>query len=385
MVISGDDLLTEARVLEAAEEATGLTDWGDDDSFRIGLRVFLEALAEMDAPPELREAGAAHSIKLLSDRLHWVADERAHPEILDIPVDRPLIVIGMPRTGTTILYDLLACDSAARAPLYWEAADVWPAPEAATWHTDPRIAAAQAGLDELLSVVPEVADMLPMGATLPAECNRFMPYHFYGNELGAAFGVPSHSQWVATGTAPGLYRTHRRVLQQLTWKGPRGRWTLKSPIHLYNLGPLVAEYPDACLVWTHRALEKIFASLVDLLAATRRAGGNEPDRAELAAETLDIYGAALERGLASRDDPSVEGRILDIAFQDTATDPIGTVERVHHHFDLPFTDDHAARMHQFIKDHPKGDHKYSPPDCGFDATMLRARFPAYYERFGEFI
>jgi len=381
-VEDGSSRLTEDGALATARESSQLDDFGSDDSFRIGLRIFIEALEAMDPPPELREAARPHINKLLTDRLHWVADETASPEILEIPVERPVIVIGMPRTGTTVLYDYLACDPVARAPLYWEAGDVWPAPEIATYDTDPRIATAQASIDALLAGAPEIAQMLPLGATLPAECNRIMPYHFYGPELGTFYGVPQHSAWVANEKPPGLYQTHKRVLQQMAWKGPRGRWTLKSPVHLYNLDALVDAYPDACLVWTHRDLANVFTSLVDLIAAARRVMGHDTDRRALGAELLELFGAALDRGMAARSDPRIAERILDLPFRDTVNNPISVVRQVHDRFDLPFTADHEAAIHRFIADHPKGEHRYRPSDCGYEPDTFTSRFPEYYERYG---
>jgi hypothetical protein len=383
--IDVEERLSESGVLADAEVATGLNDWGRDDTFRIGLRIFIDALEEMNPSAMKREMARNQIRKILTDRLHWIADETAHPEIREIAVERPLIVVGMPRTGTTILYDLLACDPSARAPLYWEAADVWPAPEIATFETDPRIAAAQATVDGFLALAPEITDMLPLGGNLPAECSRFMQYHFSGTELGAFYGVPSHSRWVAAEASPGLYRTHRRILQQLAWKGPRGRWTMKSPVHLFSLGELLAEYPDACLVWTHRDPVTIFTSLVDLLFTTQKVMGALPDRRAIAAETLEVYGAALDRGMTSRDDPRVEERILDIAFRDTANDPVAVVRHVHDSFGIEFSPEHVRRMHAFITAHPKGNHQYNAEDCGYDAETFMARFPAYYERFSHML
>lgn len=376
----------ESTLLAEAEQLTGLSDWGEDDSFRIGLRVFADAMEAADPPDAVRLNAHASAMALLGERLQWIDDERRHPEIVEISVERPVIIIGMPRTGTTVLQDLLALDRASRAPAYWEAQSVWPATESATFHTDPRIATAQAGLDALLSVAPEVAQMLPMGAELPAECNRIMMYHFYGPEFGAFFGVPDHNRWVAEGTAPGLYRTHRRILQQMSWRGPRGRWTLKSPSHLYNLGDLVAEYPDACLIWTHRDPIKSLASLTDLIGATTKAGGvDDPDKPAIAAEVLGTFGAALLRGLEGRCDPRVQERVIDIAHRDVVGDPHGTVRRIHEHFDLPFTAAHADAMHRFAEEHPRGNHQVSPEECEYDTDLFRERFADYYERFAEYL
>jgi hypothetical protein len=380
------DRFDERALLTEAENATGLHDWGNDDTFRIGLGVFLDALADVELPPQLDEMVHGHVLMLLTQRLGMVDDATRHPEILDIPVERPLIVLGMPRTGTTILYDLLAQSPDTRSPLAWEASNAWPAPGAqARWESDPRIADVQAQVDGLLSAAPEIGAMLPVGATLPAECNRLMMYHFAGPEFGAHYAVPAHTRWVATERVPGLYRTHRRVLQQLAWKGPRGRWVLKSPIHLYDLEGLLAEYPDASLVWTHRDPVQVFTSLSALIVALRKAMGFTPDRRAVATEVLDAYGALLVRGMASREDPAIDSRILDVPFRDTVSDPVGTVRTVHEHFGFDLTDEHTGLIGQFLRDHPRGNNPQRSEGCGYDPAVFRQRFAAYYDRFGDLI
>jgi hypothetical protein len=156
-------------------------------------------------------------------------------------------------------------------------------------------------------------------------------------------------------------------------------------VHLFNLGDLVDEYPDASLIWTHRDPMLCLTSLTDLIGSIQSIMGHNVDRVALAAEIFDVFGAALERGLAARADPRVEERIMDIPFRDTAADPVGTVRRVHDRFDLPFSAEHEQRIADFMAAHPKGTHSYNPGDYGYTAKQFRTRFAAYYDRFGELI
>ena len=242
--------LDRAALMAQAEQDSGLSRWGADRTFEVGLGRLVNAVEAMPFAAALREAVAAQVTQLLTTRLQLEEDARQQPEILRGEIRRPLIVLGLPRTGTTWLFELLALDPGARAPLTWEAAAPCPAPELATFATDPRIRQTQAGFDAMLQAVPELATMHPFGATMPAECNALMQLHFASSNFWASYDVPDYLRWLTEAPAPGAMNIHRRVLQQLQWKGPKGRWVLKSPPYLLMLEDLLAAYPDACLVQT---------------------------------------------------------------------------------------------------------------------------------------
>src|SRR5882757_22458 len=188
--------LDEGRLMTAAEHQARLSDWGDDVTFRIGLRQLLAAVEDMSAAVKLRTSVAAHVIRLLVTRLHLVQDGKRHPEILTGKIERPLIVTGMPRTGTTWLYELLALDPNARAPLEWEVYRPWPAPEAATFETDPRIAEMEAVNKAVLAGAPELATMHTWHARLPQECNAITTLHFASTNFWSVYSVPNYLSWL---------------------------------------------------------------------------------------------------------------------------------------------------------------------------------------------
>ena len=214
-----------------------------------------------------------------------------------------------------------------------------------------------------------------------------MEYHFAGPDFWSSFGTPEHTDWVATTRARGVYRTHRRLLQHYQWHGPTGRWTLKSPAHLLDLEGLLDTYPDACLVWTHRDPTTIMASLASLITPVRRYAGGETDPGSIGRSTVHLWSHTVERGVASRaNDPRVEAAVLDVSFSDFLTDQLGMVERIHRHFDLPFTDEHRHRMATFLDDHAQdrhGRHDYSLEHFDLDADAIRSSFATYLDRFSE--
>lgn len=274
LAFGGDELerwatvpLAEREILERAQTMTGLSDWGTDESFKTGLRILIESIEEMGPTPRWRHSFRRQIVHLLNQRLRLRDDEIREPRVLDERIVRPVVILGLPRTGTTLTHDLLALDPGARAPRNWEYAAPWPAPERSTFATDPRIAEVKASWKAQRDASPELAHMLPMDAHMPSECNDAMMFHFAGPNFAAWMRVPSHRSWSVEVTAPGLYDTHRRILQQLQWKGPRGRWTLKSPAFISDLDAILAAYPDACLIWTHRDPAQTIASLASLIGA----------------------------------------------------------------------------------------------------------------------
>ena len=212
------------------------------------------------------------------------------------------MIVGQPRTGTTILYDLLAQDPALRAPLTWEVDHPVPPPETATYDTDPRIDEVQARLEMADSLIPGFTAFHPMGARLAQECVRITAGDFRSMIFPIQYRVPSYNRWLLheADLAP-AYRWHRRYLQHLQSRHPAEQWLLKSPAHLWHLDALAGEYPDALVVQTHRDPLKVIASVSALAAHLRRMASDETSIAEAAAEYAEDIFLGLDRGMDARD------------------------------------------------------------------------------------
>jgi hypothetical protein len=224
---------------------------------------------------------------------------------------------------------------------------------------------------------------------MPSECNDSMMYHFAGPNFWAWMRVPDHRTWTAETIAPGLYETHRRILQQLQWRGPRGRWTLKSPGFIGDLSAIVERYPDARLVWTHRDPATTIASLSSLVASLQNALlGERPDPVELARETRHLWVSCLKRGLEARSDPKVEAAIVDVPYARLVADKVGTTRMIHDRFGLDFTDEHRARIEALEVAQPSSHfagHRYSTDEFGVDVASVREELADYYDRFGSLV
>jgi hypothetical protein len=286
---------------EAARRTGGLEDLGDQrsgaDQFVDGLTRFLDSLAaeaRLNAVGEViaSERALLHTV----NRLSYVNDRTRFPEIVDERIVRPVFIIGFPRTGTTILHDILAQDPDSRTPMTWETMFPSPPPEAATFHTDSRIAQAAAILPS-----PETETerdrkfraMHPMGAELSQECVTMMGEAMCTPLFHNQFRVPTYEDWVDTEAdwAP-VYEFHHLQLQHLQWHNPRDRWVCKTGAHLWGLEHLLATYPDARIVFTHRDPVKSVTSYASLTTLVREASSDDVDRFEIAEDWTSTTGSS---------------------------------------------------------------------------------------------
>jgi Sulfotransferase family len=382
-------VLTVAGLEAEARAATGLADFGPDTGWREGFGRLVAAVEAMHPSDQLRHIAQHNIVGQLSTRLRFVEDDRKHPNIALQDVGDPLIVVGLPRTGTTISYDLLCLDPDARAPREWEWYAPWPPTDAATIDNDPRIAQVQAIYQNWLAHAPQLADIQRMDCTQPGECNHGMQYHFASTNFAAELGVPDFANWLRQADVKGQYVSHKRLLQNFQWKGPKGRWTLKSPQHLFDLPALLDAYPGAMLVWTHRDPALTFSSLSSFIAGFLAAFGGDKDKHAIGRDVVETWIAGMNRGLAARANPAVEARIIDLAHKDVVADPQAAIARVYDRFGLTFSDAHKAKIAGFLSENPAakrmGKHKHSPEDYGIDLSEVRGRLSDYYARFGHLL
>lgn len=388
-VTAVEDILDQDSLLRQAEMITGLANWGPNPHFRVGLGKLIDATESMAPSPEFRANVYNRILQILSMKLHMVDDELRHPEILQGKVEKPLVVIGLPRTGTTILYDLLSLDPKSRAPREWETFMPWPAPEIATFDTDPRIDMINAMYAKMLEKSPELADIQRLDATRPGECNHIMTHHFASTNFAAELAVPAYGEWFNHTRVPGQYVSHKRILQQLQWKGPRGNWLLKSPVHLFDLEGLLETYPDAQLVWTHRDPVLTLSSISSMVHALIKSQGVDVPKEVVGMAQWTTWTVGLATGTSSRENsPVVENAILDLAHRDIVTDPVGAIRKVYDQFGREFTTEHAERIDEFIHNNPAasriGKHKHSPEEYGLSADEIHNKLADYYRRFGKY-
>jgi hypothetical protein len=374
---------------EATRRTGGLDDL-DDGPFLEPLATFLGSLEREARLNEMgrliaRERALLHTV----NRLHYVNDRKRFPAIADEQIVAPVFIIGFPRTGTTILHDILAQDPDSRAPLTWETMFPSPPPEAATFTTDPRIAQCAALLPS-----PETETerdrkfraMHPMGATLSQECVILMGEAMCTPLFHNQFRVPTYQDWVDRDAdwSP-VYAFHKRQLQHLQWHSRRDRWVLKTGGHMWGLEHLLRTYPDARIVFTHRDPVKSVTSFASLTTLVRSAGSDDVDRFEIARDWTARLERVIEHAMAVRSEVSApEAVFYDMHFSDFVADQFAVVCDIYDALGLPMTEEGAARMQAFIADNPKGKHGlhlYTPEEYGIDPETVRRDFRTYIERF----
>lgn len=378
--------IREAGLLEAASKKTGLSDFGDD-LFREGLGRLVTALEEDDADlSTLGRLMATDSIVHdLMGRLEMVDCRKLNPEIDQEEVKPPLFISGLPRTGTTVLYNLLAQDPRHRAPLGWEVIYPCPPPETETYLSDSRIEKARARYAQVDKLAPNLQAIHPIGAQLPEECSTITAREFQSRNYDYVFDVPSYYHWYVNRSQVDVYEAHRRYLQHLQFRAKGERWLLKAPQHLPFIADLFRVYPNAEVIFTHRAPTAVMPSMSSLIYQMRFLTQRSASPARVGREQLDRWGWALDRCLAARDEmPDKAPQIADLKFDDFMQDPLAAVERIYERFGWPIDDRIRDRMRAFLEENPRGKHgthRYTLEMFHLSPDEVNERLASYRERF----
>lgn len=371
------------QLVETACARAGSDDFGDD-TWRDGLEVLTCSLTAESALNELGESVMRDQIvSLLVNRLEVEQWYARHPEIEDQEITAPLFGIGLPRTGSTALSFLLACDTARRSLRTWEASKPCPPPETATEHTDPRIGEAQAGIDMTNEMFPAFVGMLPTAADGPQECILLMALDFRSQIFEAMARIPSYSAWILQCDMEPAYRYHRRVLRLLQWRCPPDRWWLKTPAHMHSIDALDRVYPDARFVMTHRDVGKVLPSVCALFEALSDILTDHPDRLAIGSHNFELWRYSLQRLIDFRDRGN-EDRFFDLSFQSVQRHPLTAVAQLYSELGDVLTDETRTRMQEWWSASSRdrsGPHIYKAEVFGFDPAAIREKFAFYSDRF----
>jgi hypothetical protein len=371
---------------EAAAEQTGLDDFGDG-SYRGRLDVLCGALREEAG---LSPAGVvgAHSqlLQLLKNRLLIQQLLSAHPEIRKVPIERPIIICGLPRTGTTHLHNLIAADPSMRYLPYWESLEPVlpeherPGPGAA----DPRIARTDASLTLVNSAMPLFERMHEMTTEHAHEEIQLLAIDFSTMLFETIAPMPTWRDFYRSSDQTPSYSYLRTVLQALVWLRGGTRWVLKSPQHLEQFAPLVSTFPDATFVVTHRDPVSVTASLTTMMTYTARMFLDPIDPQRVGGYWRDRVQQLLTACAEDRDVLPADHSI-DVRFQDLLADDMATVRSIYSVAGQPMPPESEAAMGSFLEQHARGRHGsvlYHLEPFGIDPAERREAMRFYSERFG---
>ena len=375
------------RILAKAAETTGHA-YADD-----GLTEGLDRLiASVKANARLNAFGK-FAFKTLIQRM---ADARfkvekaiaERPEILDDPITEPLFIIGMPRSGTSILQALLNQDAAHRSPLSWECLLPHPAPTPESYRHNDRIDTIRTEFDQLFKLVPDFRKKHYMEADSPQECVGVMALNFTSFQYMAQAYLADYSEWfLETADQAANFRWHRRFLQFLQSGGVRtSRWLLKSPVHLMRLQALFDVYPDARIIMTHRHPAYVVPSLASLISSTRSLYSNHEAVERSGHEQLRLWARYFERFLEDRQRLNREDQIVDVLFDDFVVDQMAVVRRIYERFGWRLDAGSAGRMEAFLRQEAKdkhGKHDYSLEMIGVKPAEVETHYRPYLDFLGE--
>ena len=368
----------------SASRRTGLADFGADD-YTDGLAVLLDSLA---ANAELTPTGAKAMRGLLrgvlAARLCSEAAWQANPQYAEVAISRPVFITGLPRTGTTALHRLLSADPASQGLEMWLAQVPQPRPPRHTWPGNPVFQYIQAAFTQHHEEHPEFMGVHYMAADQVEECWQLLQQSMRSVSFETLAYLPGYSAWLRGQDWTGAYRRHQRNLQLIGLHDAGRRWVLKNPSHLFALDALLAVYPDALVIQTHRAPRTAIASACSL-AAHAAAGWSPVFTGALIGRTqLDLWarGLALFTAERPRHDPA---RFFDVRYDDLVADPVGTVESVYGHFGLPLSGAAADAVRSLAAASATGQpadaaaHRYTLEEFGLTGEDVDERFAAYAE------
>ena len=329
-------------------------------------------------------------IRILVNRLRMEQLFDLHREILDTTRDDPVVIVGLQRTGTTLLHRLLALNPAFRVLESWEAIN--PAPFsrlAGPWQrwmgegADPRIVAAAVAQRAVRWLAPDFFAIHPIDARSPEEECLLFDYAFLGTVPEATYRVPSFSRWLEAQAPDEAYRFLGKVLALLAWQRGGRRWLLKTPQHLEHLGALLATFPRARILHTHRDPARTLPSFCSMIAHAWGVFSDDVRPGEVVAHWGTKVQRMVARALEVRHGAH-ERQFFDVYYRDLVDRPLDVVRRIHAWLDLPLADDVATRMGRFLAEHPQhrhGRHVYDAASFGLEPEGIRVRFAEYLRRF----
>lgn len=390
--MSASPITLDAAALQSAamDAAGGLHDFGDD-SFRPGLEQLCNALNHEARLSDIGVGALQQKIVAqLANRLRMEAHIRQHPEILDEVIAAPLIIVGLPRTGTTKLHRLLSRDPRFWWMAFWESQMPVPLPGETPQDPTPRRQQGQAIVDMMTGAMPDLAAIHPM-ANDEADEEFMLMEHSFLSDFNAYAHVPSYMQWLSLQDERPAYALLRRMLQFLQWqKRQRGieaqRWVLKAPHHLHRMALLLDAFPDAQLVQTHRDPATSIPSIASFIHTLHRIYSTQSDPSVVGADWCARMHGGLYATMQLRQQPPHRHRFLDVAFEDTVARPLQVVERIYDFIGWTLDDATRASMATWLeednREHARnaGAHRYSPEAFGFTTDGLRDRFADYIGR-----
>ncbi|KAA8969480.1 sulfotransferase [Mycobacterium sp.] len=373
------DVGTVEELHASAAKLTGLDDFGaDEDNYREALAVLLDSYRrEADLTPLGGKMCRFFLRGALVARLLSQAAWKKYPQHADVAIEQPIFVTGLVRTGTTALHRLLGADPAHQGLQMWLAEYPQPRPPRGTWESDPVYRQIADRFARHHQENPDYTGLHFMAADELEECWQLLRQSFHSVSYETLAHVPGYAHWLSGQDWVPAYRRHRKNLQLIGLHDVDKRWVLKNPSHLFALDALMATYPDALVVQTHRPVETIMASMCSLAHNTTAGWSNTFVGAQIGADAMETWSRGLDRFNTARAKYNPD-QFYDVDYDDFIADPIGTVAGIYRHLGVPLTDEARMAMevsHAKSQTGPRAPkHIYSLADYGLTAEAVKERF-----------
>ncbi|MFT4595529.1 MAG: hypothetical protein ACI9UR_001684 [Bacteroidia bacterium] len=320
--------------------------------------------------------------RTLYGRLKVEQEISKNPDIVNRPISQPIFIIGMPRTGTTILHALMHEDPAHRSPLAWECLLPHPVPSPNNFKDNAQLNTVVKEFGQLFKLVPDFQKKHHMSAESPQECIGVNMLDFNSFQTSAQVYIPSYFKWFMNDADRlSTMKFHKRFLQYLESGGVGAeRWLLKSPVHLMRLDEIFEVYPDARIIMTHRHPTKVVASAASLISSVRSLYSDYEDELRSGKEQAEVWSECFNRFLDSRKRLNKEDQIIDLRFEDFVKDQMATVKNIYDRFGWDLSEEAQTRMKKFLKQNPKekhGAHDYTLEKFGLTEKGIEKQYSKY--------
>jgi hypothetical protein len=380
---------TPEALRRAAEAKAGHDDYGSD-SYMAAMEPLLWSLEHEAGLNALgRQEFHGRITAALANRLTVVAWEKANPEPAAAPIEPPIVILGLGRTGSSILHETLAAAPGMRTPLVWQVRDFSLVQQVADAKVDPRVHEIEAAIARKNEISPGYAAIHYEDAHVPMECLALTILDLVSSQFATVAWAPTYRRFLTETDARSAYRWHQRSLRYLQANTPGGRWVLKAPMHSLYIDAMIEAYPDALLVQTHRDPAEVIGSMCSLCETLRRPWSDRTDLSGDAAADTAFTAEGVRRAVRYRQDhPEIDARICDVAFREFMADPAGTLGRIYGKLGLAFTDAARDAMTGYLNNRPRekyGRHSYSLEQFGLTARDIAPMFAEYVDQYRVYL
>ena len=380
---------TPEALKRAAEAKAGHADYGSD-TYHAGLEALLYSISH---EAQLNTSGLREVwnriVAALANRLTLVAWETANPALAHAPVGSPLFILGLGRTGSSILHETLAAAPGMRTPLTWQTRDLALVRRVADARTDDRVRQIDEAIARKNQLIEGYAAIHYEDAHVPMECVALSILNMVSVQFATIAWMPTYRRFLATLDARETYGWHRRALRYLQANKPRKQWVLKAPMHSLYIDALMDSYPDAKIIQTHRSPIEVIGSMASLYRRLRQPWSYRTDVDGQAAADADYTAEGVRRSVRyRRDHPEFDARVCDVSFKASMADQQGVLGAIYRHFGFDFTDEARRATLAYLSDRPRGkhgSHDYSLEAFGLRADQIQSMFGDYQARFAAYL